>query len=78
MIEASMRETELLEILLRRKERLVPRRVMEDQLFGAGDTLGSNAVEVYVHRVRRKLEKRSASVRIRTVRGIGYMLVGAA
>lgn len=78
LIDASLRETELLEILLRRKEHLVPRRVMEDQLFGAGDALGSNAVEVYVHRVRRKLERHSAGVRIKTVRGVGYMLMGAA
>lgn len=78
MVEASLRETELLEILLRRKEHLVPRRVMEDQLFGAGDALGSNAVEVYVHRVRRKLEQHSASVQIKTVRGVGYMLMAAA
>ena len=78
MVEASLRETELLEILLRRKEHLVPRRVMEDQLFGSGDALGSNAVEVYVHRVRRKLERHSAGVRIKTVRGVGYMLMGAA
>jgi two-component system response regulator TctD len=78
MIEASLRETEVLEILLRRKEHLVPRRIMEDQLFGAGDTLGSNAVEVYVHRIRRKLERHSAGVHIKTVRGVGYMLMGAA
>ena len=78
MVQASLRETELLEILLRRKEHLVPRRVMEDQLFGAGDALGSNAVEVYVHRIRRKLEQHSASVEIKTVRGVGYMLLLAA
>jgi len=78
MIQASLRETELLEILLRRKEHLVPRRMMEDQLFGAGDTLGSNAVEVYVHRVRRKLERHSAGVQIKTIRGVGYMLSAAA
>lgn len=77
IVEASLRETELLEILLRRKEHLVPRRVMEDQLFGPGDALGSNAVEVYVHRVRRKLEHCSAGVRIKTVRGVGYMLMAA-
>jgi two-component system response regulator TctD len=77
-IDASLRETELLEILLRRKEHLVPRRVMEDQLFGCGDSLGSNAVEVYVHRIRRKLERHSAGVQIKTVRGVGYMLKGAA
>ena len=58
---------------MRRPGHVVPKRVLEDQLFGSGDTLGSNAVEVYVHRVRRKLDE-VATVKVQTVRGIGYML----
>lgn len=72
-LELSAREAELLELLMRRPGHVVPKRVLEDQLFGAGDTLGSNAVEVYVHRVRRKLEN-GAAVKVQTIRGIGYML----
>ena len=72
-LDLSAREVELLELLMRRPGHVVPKRVLEDQLFGSGDTLGSNAVEVYVHRVRRKLDE-VATVKVQTVRGIGYML----
>ncbi|TCM22107.1 winged helix family two component transcriptional regulator [Novosphingobium sp. PhB165] len=74
--ELSTREIEVLELLMRRSGHVVPKQVLEDQLFGAGDTLGSNAVEVYVHRLRRKLEE-LAAVKVQTVRGIGYMLSAA-
>ena len=72
-IDLSSREIEILELLLRRVGHVVPKRMLEDQMFGAGDTLSSNAVEVYIHRIRRKLEP-DAAVVVRTVRGIGYML----
>lgn len=73
----SVRETELLELLLRRAGKVVPKRIVEDQLFGLGGDLGSNAVEVYVHRLRKRLDEGQTATRITTVRGVGYMLVGA-
>ena len=73
-LDTSAREIELLEILMRRAGHVVPKRVLEDLLFGAGDTLESNAVEVYVHRLRRKLERAGGTTNIRTVRGVGYLL----
>lgn len=75
-LSLSVREVELLELLMRRAGHVVPKRVLADQLFGASDALGSNAVDVYVHRVRRKLED-CAAVKVQTVRGIGYMLSSA-
>ncbi|MBN8840390.1 MAG: response regulator transcription factor [Sphingomonadales bacterium] len=72
-LSLSVREVELLELLMRRAGHVVPKRVLADQLFGSGEALGSNAVDVYVHRVRRKLEDH-ADVNVQTVRGIGYML----
>ncbi|WP_286771812.1 helix-turn-helix domain-containing protein [Sphingomonas sp. 66-10] len=59
---------------MRRSNRTTPRRLLEDQLFGFGDGAASNALEVYIHRLRRKIESQGG-VSIRTVRGIGYMLV---
>lgn len=73
-IELSSREADLAEILIRRNNRATPRRLLEDQLFGPGDGVTSNALEVYVHRLRRKIEPQG-DVSIRTLRGIGYMLV---
>lgn len=74
----SVRETELLELLLRRVNKVVPKRTLEDQLFGLGDDFGSNAVEVYVHRLRKRLDDGGAGARIETVRGVGYIIVAAA
>jgi DNA-binding response OmpR family regulator len=71
----SVRETQLLELLLRRAGKVVPKRVAEDQLFGMDGDLGSNAVEVYVHRLRKRLDDAETGARIETVRGVGYMIV---
>ena len=71
-IEMSARELALTELFLARQGRVVSKEQMIDQLFGFGDDVGSNAIEVYVHRVRRKLEP--FGIEIRTVRGMGYLL----
>jgi two-component system OmpR family response regulator len=71
-LDLSARELSVLESLLLRVGRVVSKEQIADQLTGWGDEVGSNAIEVYVHRLRKKLEP--AEVRIRTVRGLGYML----
>jgi two-component system response regulator TctD len=68
------RETAVLEILLRRCGNVAPKRLFEDHLFGLSDEVGSNAVEVYVHRLRRMLADCGATVQVHTVRGVGYLL----
>jgi len=78
VLTLSPRETELLELLLRRGGKVVPKRIVEDQLFGLSGDLGSNAVEVYVHRLRKKLDDAETGARIETVRGVGYMIVARA
>lgn len=74
-VDFSLRESELLELLLRRLDKVVPKRLIEDQLFGSGDSLGSNAVEVYIHRIRRHLKNAEVPLSVQTVRGVGYMLL---
>lgn len=78
LVPLSARETELAELLVRRAGHVVGKRLVEDQLFGLSDSLGSNAVEVYIHRLRRKIERADAGVRIETIRGVGYMMRAAA
>jgi two-component system response regulator TctD len=75
LVEISVRESKLLEIMMRRLDRLVPKKLIEDHLFGGGSTLGSNAVEVYIHRIRRHLETANVPVNIQTIRGVGYILL---
>lgn len=68
------RELHLLEELMRRVGRVVPKAALEDRLYGFGEEIASNAVEVHVHRLRRKLAESAADVEIHTVRGLGYLL----
>lgn len=72
LIELSARELGLLEILLQRKGRLVSKDQLVDHLCGWGEEVSHNAIEVYVHRLRKKLEP--GGVHIITVRGLGYCL----
>jgi len=71
-LELSARELSLLETLLQRPGRLVSKDQLVDHLCGWGDEVTTNAIEVYVHRLRKKLEP--GGVRIVTVRGLGYCL----
>ena len=71
------READVLEHLLRRKGNVVSKKFLEDQIFGLTGEFGSNAVEVYVHRLRKRLADIGANVQVHTVRGVGYMLAEA-
>ncbi len=73
----SARELALLEILMRRSGRVVSKRVVEDQIFGLSTDVGSNAVEVYVHRLRKSLQDVGANAAIHTIRGVGYLIADA-
>ncbi len=77
-LKLSAREGQLLELLMRRQEKVVPKASVENELFGLDDEFESNAVEVYVHRLRKRLQDGKASVTIHTIRGVGYMLAAAA
>ena len=68
------REAAVLEMLLRRSGRVVPKQLIEDQLYGLSDEVNSNAVEVYVHRLRKQLSEAGADVEIHTIRGVGYLI----
>lgn len=71
-IDLSSREFGVLETLARRAGRVVSKEQILEAMTGWGEDVGVNAVEVYVHRLRRKVEP--AGVNIRTVRGLGYLL----
>jgi DNA-binding response OmpR family regulator len=73
-VALSAREATLLGLLLRRSGQVVTKRLAEDQLFGGQEALGSNAIEVYVHRLRHKLEAAGSLAEVLTVRGVGYLI----
>lgn len=71
-LELSAREFGVLELLVRRAGRVVSKEQLLESLTGWDDEVGTNAIEVYVHRLRKKLEP--AGVNIRTLRGLGYLI----
>jgi two-component system, OmpR family, response regulator len=68
----SPRELSLLETLLLRVGKVVSKEGLLENISDWDDSLGINAIEVYMHRLRKKLQL--IGIEIRTVRGLGYML----
>jgi two-component system OmpR family response regulator len=71
-LDLSARELALLELLLQRADRMVSKTHLLDHMCEWGEEVSVNAIEVYVHRLRRKLE--TAGVEIVTTRGLGYRI----
>jgi two-component system OmpR family response regulator len=71
-IDLSAREVGVLEILLSRFGKLVSKEQLLDHLYSFDKEAGYNAIEVYIHRLRKKLE--GGGVAVRTVHGRGYIL----
>ncbi|SEF85073.1 response regulator transcription factor [Thauera chlorobenzoica] len=69
-VALTTREFAILHALLLGKGRVLSKAQLEEQLYGWGEEVGSNTVEVFIHHLRRKL----APGLIRTVRGVGYLI----
>lgn len=69
-VAVSAHEFAVLEALLQRPGAVLSRAQLEDRLYGWDEQIGSNAIEVYIHGLRRKL----GSDAIRTLRGVGYFV----
>ncbi len=74
-LDLPRRELCLLELLLLRSGQVLNKQTLLEKLFGFDDEAGVNAIELYVHRLRKKLEP--AGIAIRTIRGLGYLLESA-
>jgi two-component system OmpR family response regulator/two-component system response regulator QseB len=70
-VTLSTREFDLLQAFMLSANRVLSREQLEQQLYSWGQEVESNAIEVHIHNLRRKL----GTALIHTVRGVGYMLV---
>jgi two-component system response regulator QseB len=70
-VELSAREFAVLEALMKDPGAVVSREKLEDAVYGWGEEVGSNSIEVHLHHLRRKLSPEL----IRNVRGVGYRIV---
>ena len=73
-VRLSRRELAILEQMMRRFGRIVPKAVLEEKLYGIDEEPDSNTIPVHVHHLRRQLHAASASLAIHTIRGVGYIL----
>jgi two-component system response regulator TctD len=71
-LQLTPREHSVLEALVRRPGQAIGKAALVDSVYGLDDEVAPNAIEIYVHRVRKKLE--GSGIAIATLRGIGYLL----
>ena len=69
------KQFQLLELLVRRKNHMTPKRMIEEALYGFDDDVCANSIEALVYKLRQALGAAGAGIKIETRRGIGYRLV---
>jgi len=72
LLSLSARESAVLEVLMLQKDKVISKDKIAQHLSLHGDALADNAIEVYIHRIRKRIEPYHAG--IRTLRGLGYLL----
>ncbi len=72
LLSLSTRESAVLEVLMMQKGKVISKDKIAQHLSLHGDALADNAIEVYIHRIRKRIEP--CGVGIRTFRGLGYLL----
>ncbi len=77
-LDLTRKQFVLLELLVRRKRQLTPKRMIEDALYGFDDAVSANAIEAQIYKLRVALRAAGARAVIETRRGIGYRLVESA
>ncbi|MEM8570334.1 MAG: response regulator transcription factor [Pseudomonadota bacterium] len=73
-LDLGRREVSVLEALLRRQDRVVPRNTLLEALYDRDMEVSPNAVDAAVSRLRRALNDSNADVTLKTIRGVGWML----
>lgn len=71
----ALKQFQLLELLVRRKNHVTPKRMIEEALYGFNDEVSTNSIEAQVYKLRQALRAAGAEATIETRRGIGYRLV---
>ena len=71
----ALKQFQLLELLVRRKNHVTPKRMIEEALYGFNDEVSTNSIEAQIYKLRQALRAAGADATIETRRGIGYRLV---
>ena len=68
------KESQLLELLIRKKGQVIPKEQILDKVWGLESDVEMNNIEIYIHYLRKKLNPASCGIQIETIRGVGYCL----
>ena len=74
-IRLSLKESQLLELFIRKKGQVINKDQILDKIWGLESAVEMNNIEIYIHYLRRKLNRESCGIQIETIRGMGYCLV---
>lgn len=73
-VKLTLKESQLLELLLRNKNQVITREQILDRIWGLASEVEINSIEVYLSYLRKKLSSVSCNIHIETIRGVGYCL----
>jgi len=74
-IRLTLKESQLLELFIRKKGQVINKDQILDKIWGLDSSVEMNNIEIYIHYLRRKLNRESCGIQIETIRGMGYCLV---
>ncbi len=74
LFKLSKRELMLLEHLMRREGNVVTKEALNDGLYGYGEEVTPNTIEVCISRLRKRLDATGSNAKIHTIRGVGYLI----
>lgn len=74
-IRLTLKEAQLLELFIRKKGQVINKDQILDKIWGLDSSVEMNNIEIYIHYLRRKLNRESCGIQIETIRGIGYCLL---
>ena len=73
-VKLTVKETQLLELLMRNRGQVITREQIIDRVWGLDSDVELNNVEIYIHYLRKKINPGESGIRLETIRGIGYCL----
>lgn len=73
-IKLTLKESQLLELLMRKKEQVITKEQILDRVWGIDSVIDVSNIETYIHFLRKKLNFKACGIQIETIRSIGYCL----
>lgn len=74
VIRLTYKESQLLELFMRKKDQVLAKELILDKVWGLENAVEMNNIEIYIHYLRKKLDSENCGIYIETIRNVGYCL----